>query len=209
MIITNALLSIGFGLITNFCTLLPANDVYAPKSSTELRDCVIGSPNSPVDLHVAVPRGASFGIRDGAVYYFSTPESFFRQGDPSQLGKYAGTSVLGSDQVMLLVSNTLHRLLKTNASLANGKPKLRQGGVYKGKEIPFFQVEWPAITPGSHVNGADIEIDARTGRVVFLHLLDDAFFDQSANEQIIRLVSEPKREDKPRTTPKPENDRGP
>jgi hypothetical protein len=75
--------------------------------------------------------------------------------------------------------------------------------------MPFFQVEWPAITPGSHVHGADVEIDGRTGRVVFLDLLDDAFFDPGASEQIIRLVTEPKLEDKPRTTPKPTDDRGP
>jgi hypothetical protein len=205
MVLTNALLSISFGLITNFCALIPGSQVYSPKTPAELHDCIVGSPSSPIELQVATAGGADFGIAEGAVYYFLTPGSLFRQGDPRQLDNYAGAAVLTSNQVIQIASNTLCHLLKTNASLSNGKPKLRQGGLYKGERMPFFQVEWTAITPGAHMHGADVEIDARTGKVVFLQLFDDAFFDPVASKEIGKLVIETNAEIKARPLLEPSN----
>lgn len=203
MVLTNMLLSLSFGVITNFCAALPPGSARVPAGPQELRVCAVGSPNSEVDLHVAGPGAARYGIRDGAVYYFSTEGSFFREGDPSRLSRYAGNAVFTSNQVLVLVSNTLQRLLKHSASLSSGLPRILQGGVFEGKRIPFFQVEWPHVTPRMPVDAAVVEVDARTGMIVFMHLLDDVFFDPDATSQLRKKVLEPEPSGQARKTANP------
>jgi len=190
---------VAISLIANFTNVVPVPGSDVPKGIGEIRSYVIGSPNSPTDVHLTGSTGVQFGIRDGAVYYFCTPQSFFREQNPSRVPQYAGTAVLSSNQVLALASNTLQHLTKARTPLPPAKVRVKCGGFFQGKSIPFYQIEWPKITQTSHVNAADIEIDARTGRIVFLHLLDTAFFDAAFSQRIMERVSSP--EPVPRTQP--------
>jgi hypothetical protein len=188
MIITNALLSIGIGVVSNFCELVHIPIVYAPKSINDVQSYVVGAPSSPIDLFLTGPMGVRFGVRDGSVYYFCSPGSLSHEQDPSKLAQYTGEALLSSNQVVQVVSNTLVRLMKVKIPLS-GVPRLREEGPYHGKPMPFVYVEWPNITPRNHVNAADVEVDERSGRIVFVHLLDDVFFDYDLGERIRRQVT--------------------
>jgi hypothetical protein len=197
MIATNELLAIGLSIIADFTNAVPIADKDVPRTPSDLQMYVVGSPNSPTDLHMTTRSGVQFGIRDGAVYYFCTQDSFFHEQNPHNLARYAGTSKMTSNQALQACSNILQRLTKRNVSLSEGVPRIHEGGVFQGKPIPFFLVEWPKISLLSHVNAADIEVDGRTGRLVFLHLLDNAFFDYAVGERIRGQVDRPKPTAKP------------
>jgi hypothetical protein len=129
------------------------------------------------------------------VNYFSTPDSMFTEADPRRLERYQGTPLFTTNEVLLAVSNMLHSLLKTNVSLGDRSPRLYQGGSSIGMWYPFYRVEWPHVTRGSPVPAADVHFDARSGKFVYLHLLDDVFFDLSFDEKLRRRIEIHRAED--------------
>jgi len=173
MIDTNLLVSIGNSIITNFTNVVSVRQDCVPKTPADFHRLMVGTPYSPIGVQVTITGGTTFAIRDGAVNYFESPYSVFSEQNPDQLGKYAGTSILTSNQVFLIASNTLQSLIKTKHVLTNGAPRIEQAGVFEGKRLPFFHVEWPHISDSPH--GADLEIDGRNGKIVFVHLMDDVF----------------------------------
>src|SRR6185295_13042536 len=107
MIATNALLSIGFSIISNFANVVPIPEGYVPQSRSDLQAVVVGSPYSPTDLYLIHKRGTSFWIRDGVVYRYLHPGSLFELQNSDQLYRYEGTSKLTSNDVIRVATETL------------------------------------------------------------------------------------------------------
>src|SRR5271157_5827328 len=112
MVLTNALLSIGFSLIANFTNVVPVPADSVPVRAEDLRQFVVGTYRSPVDLHVVHRRGTIFGIRDGVVYLFEDPGSFSAAQDPAMLPRFTGVAALNSNQIAALATRTVERLVK-------------------------------------------------------------------------------------------------
>src|SRR2546421_392851 len=112
MLNTNELLCIALSLIGNFTNVIVMPDRDIPKAIDEIRHYIIGSPNSPTDVHLTGPTGVQFGIRDGAVYYYCTPQSFFREQDPARVARYTGTASFTSNEVLAFASSKLQRLTR-------------------------------------------------------------------------------------------------
>jgi hypothetical protein len=194
MIDTNLLLSIGFSIITNFANVVHLPDNAVPKSPADLQRCLIGSPYSPIDLFLEDRQEKCFEISDGVVCRYSSPDSFFEIQDPKLIPNYTGTSLLTTNDLMGIASVTVQRLVKHGNPVTNGPPKIVYAGFYKGKRIPFFRIIWPNGN-GGITDTAVVEIDGRTGQVVFARLWDTAFrdfvFGQKIKDQV--YTPEPKK----------------
>ncbi len=190
MIDTNALLSVAFSLIANFTNVVPVPSDAVPQYPADLAKCVVGSPSSPTDLYLVHKRGTEFWINGGVVYRFRSPGSFFELQDAKSIANYTGTSILESNDVVRVAATALQRLIKSKDPLlngTNGAPKIQYASYCQGARIPFYKVIWPRIRYGPE-RGADVEIDGRTGRIVFLHLWDMAFRDPMHAQKLSKLV---------------------
>jgi hypothetical protein len=179
MVDTNALLSIAFSLIANFTNVVQVPSDAVPQNPADLSKFVVGSPSSPTDLYLVHRKGTAFWISGGVVYRYRSPGSFFRLQNTALIPNYEGTSTLDSNGVVRIAATALQRLIKTKDPLlseTNGVPKVEHAGFYHGSQIPFYSIVWPRISRGPS-RGADVEIDGRTGTIVFIHLWDMAFRD--------------------------------
>lgn len=191
MVDTNLLVSICFSIITNFAHVVPIPEQDVPPS-TNLHHYHIGTPYWPTSFGLTGPNGVGYHVSEGVVQSFVSSQDYFHEQDPDKLQKYAGASILTSNQALQLASNVLKSLLKINIPLTNGMPRISQAGFVDGKQIPFFQIDWPMITPRPLFTvGAAVHVDGRSGRIVFLQLLDPAFLDFDAGRKIMNLVYKP------------------
>jgi hypothetical protein len=193
MVDTNALLSIAFSLIANFTNVVEIPPDQVPQSPADLSLCIIGSPMYPTDVILVHTNGTRFTINhSGGVNGYASPDSFFRLQDVKDLSRYSGEPKLNSNEVLRLATKTLQRLVKSGNPLTNGTPRIQQAGEFHGKRIPFFRITWPS-PPGSYGSStiASIEIDARTGKIVNLHLYDIGFLDAALGNKIMDRVYTP------------------
>src|SRR5438445_363405 len=101
--------------------------------TADVQSYIIGTPNSPVDVQLTGRSGATFGMRDGMIYYYRSPGSLFHEQNVSRFGEYAGPARLDSNAVVQLASSALRRLRKrTDIPLPNRPSRVRQAEAYKG-----------------------------------------------------------------------------
>ena len=190
MVDTNALLSIAFSLITSFTNVVSVPSDAVPHDRADLTKILVGSPSSPTDLYLVDRKGTEFSISGGVVYRYRSPGSYFELQDPKLIPSFEGTSTMDSNDVIHVTASVLQRLIKTQDPLlneSNGAPKIIYPGPRRGGPIPFFRVIWPRISRGPE-KGAEVEIDGRTGTIVFIHLWDSAFRDPVAAKRIREQV---------------------
>jgi hypothetical protein len=189
MVLTNALLSIGFSLVSNFANVVEMPAEVLPRRVEELREYFIGDPHSPIDLYLVHRGGTMFGIRDGAVTMFESPGSYIKLQDPSRVPEFFGEPTLSSNQVLELATKTIEKLVRTTNPIANIKPLVERPKKINGKEIPFYEISWPKphYTPGFGYF-AGLEIDARNGRITALQLHDPGFCDYEFAQAISNRV---------------------
>lgn len=201
----NALLKIGFALVAQFTNVVDVPPWAAPQSTNDLEAFVAGDPHSPVDLFLMHKKGSYFWIRDGVVHGYETPGSYFCLQDPERITNFVGIAQLSSNQVLELATATVRRLVKSGDPLANQSPIVETASPYHGKPVPFYRFTWPS-TNAFLPYAAQIEIDARKSRVVWLKLMDRNFFDWQFAQQISNRVytADPK----PRAPPRKAAPRG-
>src|SRR5882724_1541289 len=102
MILTNALLSIGFSLIANFTNTIAVPCEQVPTRIEDLREYSIGGVSSPTDLVLVHRRGTVFDVKHGAVTRFLSPDSLTHLQDPTLLPQFRGTPHLTSTQIVEL-----------------------------------------------------------------------------------------------------------
>lgn len=177
MVDTNLILSIGFTIISNFAATVPVPMADVPRSAANVQKVMIGSPSRPDDLFLWEANGARFTVSDGTVEYFESPGSYFhRRGFrdiPRVSSKDALTRDLTEDLALKLASNALQKLIRTTNTLAGLVPRTSHVGPSSKGFAPFFQFEWPPLTRSPH--GATVEVNGRTGKIVFVQLLDTVF----------------------------------
>jgi len=193
MLDTNTLLSIAFSIIANFTNIVEVPPWGVPTKPGDLQRCIIGrpgsGPGSAVHLILTHYKGTEFWIRDGAIYAYSSPGSFFTLQNPSLVPTFAGTTTLTSNDVVRIAEKALRRLVKNGDPLGGGPPRVQQGSEFQGRRIPFFRVTWFKALGGGRA--AEVEIDGRTGRIVCLDLWAEGFFDRAFQEEIKKRVHAP------------------
>ena len=186
MILTNELVTLYLTLTTNFCGVLQIPKDEIPTSLADIASFVVGSPNSPLDVQVTGRTGAAFGMRNGMIYYYRSPGSLLHEQNPARFQRYAGPAALTRDGVVQVASNALYRLMKTRDLRIPDRPppKVRQAEAWKDSPMPFFEITWSRITPNGFPTAAVLEVDARTGRIVYALLLDKVFEDRDFAQKI-------------------------
>ncbi len=181
-------------MIASFTNVVPVAPFAVPTQASDLERCVIGRPGSgpgwAVHLVLTHHNGTQFWIRDGAIYGYSSPGSFFTLQDPALVPMFAGTTTLTSNDVVQLAEQTLRRLVKNGDPLRDGPPRVQYASELEGKRIPFFRVSWPHKRLGA-TTAAQVEIDGRSGKIVCLDLWAEEFFDRALQEEIKRKVHAP------------------
>jgi hypothetical protein len=182
MIATNILLNIGFSMVTAFAHVLSIPDEDIPKGTNDLYRYIAGLP-TPTSLYLYTTNGASFEIGHGMVEMFSTRHSYFVSQNPSETPRFEGKAIITSNEVVEFASAILQGLIKRGDPLANCTTNL----ICAGGEIPFYKIQW--FRKGQYRDRiADIEIDGRSKRVVYLTLWDYRFADPAYDEKIKSLV---------------------
>lgn len=190
MIATNALLTIAFSLVANFTNNVPIEPAVGPCSVADLRRYVVGTRSSPIDINLFCNDGSIFGIMGGALEYFRSSESYFQLQNPALILRFQGESRFTQDQIIQIAQTALRKLEREGDPLTNGAPSVREAGSRDGLHIPFYLIHWPdASRPGR--TSADVEIDGRTGRIVYMELWDKSFRDHAYAEKIKSAVYKP------------------
>jgi hypothetical protein len=187
---TNALLSIAFSLVAAFTNIVHIPSREVPIGTSDLNKYLIGSPTSPADVFLFHKNGSSFEVRDGTVRWYCSPRSFFQLQDQHLVPQFMGHGTVDSSNAVEIARRALHQLVRTGVPISNSIPTVKLAGSHEGQEIPFFLLQFPALSPGSR-RGADVEIDGRTGEIVFLHLWDETFSDTARAQRINDQVHAP------------------
>ena len=189
MILTNALLSIGFSLVAEFTNIVSVPADQVPTRVEDLARCVVGDPHSPIDFGFLHRNGASFTVTDGVVDRFTAPGSFMALRDPDLDPRFFGKAIMTSSQVLELATKTVERLARITNPIGNIKAVVKTGQRMDGKEIPCYEITWPKpyYRPGFGYF-AGVEIDARNGQITHLELHDPAFCNYALCEQISNRV---------------------
>jgi hypothetical protein len=195
MIDTNLLLTIGFSIVTNFTSIVPVPDQDVPKSPNDLRIYRIGTVRSPTDFFLISSSEANYEIVEGVVSHFASWQDYYAEQDPRHITNWVGVSTLSSNQVIDLVSNTLQRLIPGKIPLTNGPPWIRQASAYREQQVPFFKVRWPLTDRFLRLHGvgpgAEVHVDGRTRKIVYMSLLDSLYGDPKAAEELQAKVYTP------------------
>ena len=174
MVETNLLLSIAFGIISNFNAVVHIPPAGLPQKPEDLQQAVIGSPHSPIDLWLVHKRGDEFWISDGVVINYEGSGSWRHHHNPKDQRRLVGVPFMSSNEVKSLALDTLHALLKGPDPFKNVAPVITDTG---DPEYPFYELNWPNPRMKSYGGLATIEIDASRRQVVHLQLWTPEFYD--------------------------------
>lgn len=198
MVDTTQLLSIAFTLISNFTNVVEIPADHVPTCREDLKDIVVGSPFSPVDIYMVHRLGDEFRVRNGVVTDYQSPESFHHKDLRTMLTKFLGPPTLSTNEVVERASHIMRKLTKTGRSVDVVAPKIEAAW---SPDVHFFEISWP-IKNSPFYNGlGSIEIDARTGRVVFMQLWAKEFNDFVFAAEISNRVYTPGPAPKPIPNP--------
>ncbi len=185
MIDTNQLLSVAFSLISSFTNVVNIPSATVPQQRDDLARIVVGGPYSPLDLWLVCKGGDEFWIRRGVVNQYLSPDSYFRAQNVGALSRLKGTPKLSPDEVLELATNIVRRLAKNGGPSNALKPQVKRS---VHADIPFYLITLPATEEPGHLPVAEVEIDARSGRVVALDLWGEQFFDLPYASEISNRV---------------------
>jgi len=185
---TNALLSIAFSIVSNFCNVVSVPPEAVPQSTNDLATYSIGRQYFPLDMYLRHKHGTQFWIRNGAVQIYCYPGNYYSLQDPRLIPNYVGSSTISSNDVFLMATNIVRRLMKAYDPLTNTLPVLSKAKPYKGKEVPFYRVNWPDPMNPQVLSLANVEVDARSQRAVEVSIIGPAFGDEAQVQRIKNLV---------------------
>jgi len=188
MIDTNQLLSIAFTLIANFTSVVKVPPDCVPQRAEDLKKIVIGSPQSPLDLWLVHKRGHEFWISGGIVRQYESPDSYFHLQNWGARERLKGAPTISSNQAMELAANLLRSVEKYKNPTAGVRPIIK---ATKYADIPFYEINWPDAKLNTYNGLATVEIDARTGRAVFVQLWSSDYYDLSLAAEISNRVYTP------------------
>ena len=79
MVDTNTLINIALTIIANFTNVVHVPENAVPKDSGDIVHQVVGGPRDPTDLYLVDKKGTEFWIRNGVVFAYRSPGSYFEQ----------------------------------------------------------------------------------------------------------------------------------
>ena len=185
MILTNAVLSLAIGLVSNFNGLVSVPDPGVPAGLQDLRRYHVDSPN---EVYLADRQGRDFLIKGGVVCRYSTPGSLSELGDLKRIPEFLGPPTMTSNEVVELATATIRKLVKSGDPLAGRVPLVRTDYKLREQQTPFYWVSWPD-TNWYVRYAAAVEIDTRSRAVTFLELKHKGFFDPVFAQQMSNMVT--------------------
>jgi hypothetical protein len=188
MVNTNELLSIAFSLITSFTNVVNVPPQGVPHSPADLTRIGLINPTTRFDLWLVQREGYEYWIRDGVLQGYASPDSFFRGQGLDVPVRLRGQPTLSSNQVVELATAILARLGKTGNPAERIRPKVETAGQ---PDLPFYLLRWPVSTNPLVSPAAEMEIDARNGRVADIHLWAHEYQDLAFAREISNRVYKP------------------
>ena len=198
MVNTNELLSIAFSLITSFTNVVNVPPQGVPHSQADLTRIGLINPTTRFDLWLVQREGYEYWIRDGVLQGYASPDSFFRGQGLDVPVRLRGRPTLSSNQVVELATGILGRLGKTGNPAEKIRPTVETA---RQADLPFYLLTWPVSTNPLVSPAAEMEIDARDGRVVDIHLWAQEYYAPAFAREISNRVYKPDRPP-PRKPPK-------
>ena len=188
MILTNSLLGIAFSLVADFTNAVPVPPNEVPTCVQDLARYHVGSPFWPVDLVLIGRDGTEFDIQHGVVTFFASARSYMHSVGVGSLPRFRGAKTVGEDQAAATALRAVRLLARHGDPTASLRAKVRhlKEGT-DGPDLPFYVVYWPDPGPDGP-SPAQVEIDARDGRITSVFLGDYAFYDIAFSVEMKRRV---------------------
>ena len=182
MIATNILLSAGFSLVASFANTvsLPMEDV--PKTTNDLKRITV-VPVVPPILSMVTTNGTLFHIQHGVVCLFQERDNFLTATGLQKQHEFSGEPILTTNQVAARTLGVLKRLIKVGNPLENSTVEVTMAG----SNVPVYRIE--VVNLLRRKNIAEVQIDARSDRILCLNLFDYRFMDPDAELKIVKDVT--------------------
>lgn len=132
---------------------------------------------------VILTNGFEFAFLHGHVEMFRTPKCYYELQDPDLVPRFFGPVKLKEKDALKIAHQTIKKLGYTDASLFADRPPRITPPARIGKNyVPRYRIWWGNPTRGNPENmptSADFEIDATTGEIQMMYLLNPSTFRES------------------------------
>jgi hypothetical protein len=132
---------------------------------------------------IILTNGFEFAFLHGHVEMFRTPQCYYELQDPDLVPRFFGPVKLKEEDALKIVHQAIKKLGYTDAALfANRPPRIDPPARIGKNYVPRYRVWWGDPTRGSPQNmptSADFEVDATTGQIQMMYLLNPSTFRES------------------------------
>jgi hypothetical protein len=118
---------------------------------------------------VSLTNGYEFGFGHGHMNVFRCPRSYHSLQDPDRIPEFVGELKMSKRQAVAFAREKLRRLGYTEQQLPlKQSPKVHPPPKFKGKRVPFYDIQWPKDLAGNFY--ARVEVDAQNRAVTLMTL---------------------------------------
>jgi hypothetical protein len=132
---------------------------------------------------VVLTNGYEFAFVHGHVEMYRTPKCYYELQDPDLVPRFFGPVKLKEKDALKVVHQAIKKLGYVDATLyADRAPRITPPARIGKNYVPRYRIWWGDPTRGSPDNpptSADFEVDATTGQIQMMYLLNPATFRQS------------------------------
>jgi hypothetical protein len=187
MLNTNALVGIGLVIVSNFANVVPIDEKAVPRSVADLERVAIAENyrwdrSTLFEIILIGRQGARFGITDGTVTLYRSPDCYWDWGGHGDDERYFGKAALSSEEILSLATKAVRSATPSGSPVDGVGPLLNQMGE-PSRPLPIYQVHWPSTNNFSK-RLAIVEVDARKGFVSYFRLTGRAFIDQAGLQKL-------------------------
>lgn len=179
---SNAVLIAILPYVSDFATKLEL-PVSHPITTAHVREFKCSPRADLFGGRVILTNGFEFAFLHGHVEMFRTPQCYYELQDPDLVPRFFGPVKLREKDALKIVHQAIKKLGYTDAALYADRPPRVTHPAKVGKNyVPRYRVWWGDPTQGLPDNpptSAVFEVDATTGQIQMMYLLNPATFRDS------------------------------
>lgn len=188
---SNAVLVAILPYVSDFAKNLELPVSY-PITAAHVQEFKCSSRSDLFGGRVILTNGFEFAFLHGHVEMFRTPQCYYELQDPDLVPRFFGPVKLKETDALKVARQAIARLGYTNAALfADRLPRITPPARIGTNYVPRYRIWWGDPTRGSPENmptSADFEIDATTGQIQMMYLLNPATFRESPKVDVTAPV---------------------
>ena len=193
---SNALLVAVMPHVSDFASKLALPTVQ-PVMQSQIRHFDCFPRTDHIGGRLVLTNGCEFIFDHGHVENFVSPHSYFYLQNPDLVPKFYGEIKISETQAIQLARDAIKKLGYSQSILAADRsPQVTPPEKHDGKYIARYRIRWFDPTRGGNPNrpptSAEFEIDATTGQLVAVNILNPNTYRPAPDLKIHPLVSEEK-----------------